>query len=111
MRNIIIPNLPLRWEGATRSYVPSLDLNPASKHGKLVHVTRGWHRPEEFADGIEAVRTHVINEASAEDYVLCVGDVVLTAAAMKFMCEKFGKVTLMRWDRVQREYEITEVEL
>lgn len=108
MRKVFIPSLPTRWDAATHSRVPSLDLNPAAKYGDLENMTDGDHH--DIQADIERIRIATA-EVRHDDLLLCVGDVILCAAAIAFISDQNGEVNVLRWDKVKRGYNIEEVTL
>lgn len=110
MRKVFIPSLPTRFDAATKERVPSLDLNPAAQYGELVKLVEGPVDGDNINEAIDQVKTG-INDCGIDDYILCVGDVVLTAAAIVVVCRWHGKANILRWDRVRRGYDVMEVNL
>lgn len=108
MRKVFIPSLPTRWDAATHSRVPSLDLNPAAKYGDLENMTDGDHH--DIQADIDQIRI-AADKIGPDDLILCVGDVILCAAAMAYVAADHGTVNILRWDKVKRGYNIEEVTL
>ena len=106
-RKVCIPSIPTRWDAATGSRVPSVDLNPASKYGDLVAMSDGvGNLHEQLAQVAESAETIAVG-----DLILCVGDVVLTAAAMAKVNARLCAVRLLRWDKQKHAYDAVEVSL
>ena len=101
-RNIFIPNMPTRFDVATQTRIPAIDLNPASKLGNLMLMA-----PNETIEEIEEAASLI----EKQDAILCVGDVVLTAAAIAYACKKNGSANLLRWDRNLHSYYEQEVSI
>lgn len=108
MPKVFIPSVPTRWDEATRGRVPSIDLNPAAQYGEL-HTLSDGQGP--FEDQLESVRLTAGEAIDKDDYILCVGDVVLTAAAIAIANAMNGVVNLLRWDREAKHYNVVTVEL
>lgn len=108
-RKVFIPCLPTRYDAATNSRVPSIDLNAAATFGELVTLTRA---PLEMTleKGIDKMYESALN-VRPDDLILCVGDVVFVAALIAYVCEENGTAKLLRWDKAERKYTITEVQL
>ena len=105
-QKVYIPSIPKRWDEATGSRVPSIDLNPAAQYGELKALSSNQEEP--LYKQIEQAKTN-IKGIDVDDYILCVGDIVLTAVAI---CEavKINKVVrLLRWDRKRHGYDEVEV--
>ena len=106
-KKVFIPNLPTRWDASTDSRVPSLDLNTASRFGSLVTITES---PIDTKTAIDMIR-FMVDKIDAEDYILCVGDVVLTAVAISYVCARNGVANVLRWDRKRKSYDLERIEL
>jgi hypothetical protein len=63
-----------------------------------------------FADQLADV-THKAESVQPNDLILCVGDVVLTAAAIARVNEINGRVHVLRWDKQRHGYDEIEVVL
>lgn len=109
-RKVYVPNLPTRWDAATRSRVPSFDLNAAAAFGELVVLSEGSLSSENINAVIDDVQRR--SEAiEPDDLVLMVGDVVVTAACLALACDNNKKVRVLRWEKNKRAYDIMEVAL
>jgi len=100
---VLIPQVPTRFDKVAGRRVPSVDLNPAARYGEFTELS--------VDGGIEELRSRFAVEARANDYILCVGDVVMVAAAISYACDAFGKARLLRWDKNRKTYDTMEVEL
>lgn len=110
MRKVFIPSLPTRFDAATQSRVPSLDLNPAAQFGELVKMVEGPVDKSNMQAAIDAIG-EAAQEIGPDDLVLCVGDFVLAAACIAYANDRNGAVNVLRWDKARRSYDILEVEL
>ena len=109
-RKVYVPNLPTRWDAATRSRVPSFDLNAAAAFGELVVLSEGPLSSDNINDVIDDVQQR--SEAiEPDDLVLMVGDVVVTAACLALACDNNKQVRVLRWEKNKRTYDIMEVSL
>ena len=108
MRKVFIPSLPTRFDAATNSRVPSLDLNPAAQYGKLVNMTEA--ETTDTQERIDQIRI-AADQIEVTDLILCVGDVVLCAAAIAYATADHGTVSVLRWDKQRHTYDIEEVTL
>lgn len=109
---VFIPHVPTRYDRVTQTRVPSFDLNPARQYGEFVCLLDADRTVSadtlpialsELADGME--------DFEPADVLLCVGDVVLIAAAIAYANEVHGKVRLLRWVKNRKSYELVEVSL
>lgn len=110
MRKVFIPSLPTRYDAATQSRVPSLDLNPAAQFGELVKMVEGPVDKDSIQSAINAI-AEAAQDIEPDDLVLCVGDFILAAACIAYACDRNGAVNVLRWDKNRRSYDILEVEL
>lgn len=107
---VYIPHLPTRYDRATESRVPSIDINPARQYGEFVRLLD----PEKnvhagmLADAIEEVGDNMA-DFNEEDAILAVGDVVLIAAAIAKANDIHGSCRVLRWDRTSKSYDLIEV--
>jgi len=106
-KKVFIPSIPTRWDAATESRVPSVDLNPAAKFGDLIAMSTGIGT---MHDQIEEVARKAQDITDA-DYILCVGDVVLTAVAISAADRRLGTITLLRWNKTRHAYNEVVVKL
>lgn len=102
---VFIPSLPTRFDIATNSRIPSIDLNPAAAFGELVHMTNEGDTIEEAMDKIHSA----VSTMDEDDYILAVGDVALIAAALVYANDRFSSAKLLQWSRKSHKYNIQEV--
>ena len=120
---VFVPSLPTRYDAATQKQVPSLDLNPATKHGTLKIITSG---PQATGDRLVAAIEACVAAASdvedgydyyEGDSVLAVGDSILQAAFIAKAVEglagdgTYHPVRVLRWDRKNNKYDEVEIEI
>lgn len=110
-RKVIVPHLPTRPDLVLKTRVPAVNINPATAYGEVVVLYSDFIRYDEMQNVVDEVLVKLDREASEEDYVVCVGDPVLTAAVTSRMNELFGKVNFLRWDRGAHSYDIIQVAL
>lgn len=107
---VYAPQLPSRYDAATKLWIPTLNMDPAKRYGELVvllppNANRMHTAPLTAAmrDGMEAF--------CEEDYLVCVGDPTLIAAAALIAARKTGgRLKMLRWDRLQGHYAPVEVQ-
>lgn len=109
---VYVPHVPSRYDPVTQRRVPVFDLQPATEFGILTFLVdlsqeiRGTLDPSLF----QGVKQR-IDSMTEDDYLLCMGDPILNAAAIKYATDKLGKIKVLRWDKSKKEYYHTEVEL
>lgn len=102
-----VPHLPTRWDAVTQSQVPSVDLNDATRFGEI----RTLSEPGTPRHQILASLPSLIKEVEPGDYVLCVGDVAICATTIALLLIRDIKVTLLRWDRPNKQYAVEHVSI
>jgi|AntRauTorcE11898_2_1112593.scaffolds.fasta_scaffold07893_1 hypothetical protein len=109
---VFIPQVPTRYDGILGRRVPTLNLSEARVHGQAVIMTDPEARmeTEDLPDALESIKT-AMAKFRPLDCILCVGDVVLLAAAITYAIDTHGSVRLLRWLKREKTYEMTEVTL
>jgi hypothetical protein len=107
--------VPMRFDVARQLRRPAIDLTPAREFGKacvLIQEGTDFDLTSMF-DMQPLVNQMVVamEDSLASDHVVAVGDPVLIAAAAGIQLDKFGSVTMLRWDRHTSKYKIMEFEL
>ena len=95
-----VPLLPTRWDEATQSRVPSMDLNPASKFGDI----RSLVDPNEPRDAVTDELNRQVDMIEFDDYILCVGDAAFVGITIAFALNHHGVAHILRWDRDTKSY-------
>lgn len=109
MPKVIVPNLPTRFDQATQKRVPSIDINSASRYGSFEFLVKDFDGDTETALPQVASR---MTDLEGQDYlILCVGDVIIIAAAIAYANEAAGFARLLRWNRHSKSYNIVEAVL
>lgn len=107
-----VPVIPTRYDRATDTRVPSIDLNTAERYGELFPMTPHDTvvTPENVQSLIECVKDRVA-EFDPEDYLLLCGDALLMSAALTYAVDQHGTIKVLRWDRRRKAYDVMEVTL
>lgn len=108
MPKVMIPNLPTRFDQATRQRVPSIDINPAAQYGEFAYLVN------DFNGDTDSALSELANQMDAmnpDDIILCVGDIVLIAAAIAYANDTFGAARILRWSRNKKSYDLLEITL
>ncbi len=101
---VFIVNLPTKYDRATDTIVPAVDINAATDFGELVVVNHGRVIDD---DGLEEAQNNwrkVRDDYRDEDYILTIGDVALLITATSDVMRRFGRVNLLRWNRELQSY-------
>lgn len=103
MPKVYAPQVPSKYDAATRLWVPSVNLTPASAFGEVVVMLPPNANRLHIAPLITALREQM-KEFSDEDYVIAVGDPSLIAAASCIAARKTGTLRILKWDRQTTSY-------
>lgn len=111
MPKVFIPQVPSRFDSGTNLWIPTVNIKPATRFGDVQIMLP----PAAARSGIDACR-EVIKEAmedyTAEDYLLALGDPTLYAIAAVYASRKSeGTLRMLKWDRLASNYVLEEVEL
>ena len=108
LKQVFIPNLPTRVDLASKTIVPSLDLNPAAPFGTMTKLSAGPIQPRDL-DALLDELADQAEKSESDDLILCVGDLSILAAFIHYMTNVHGIVNLMRWNRKEGTYDILEL--
>ena len=111
MPKVFIPQMPSRFDTATNLWIPTVNITPAKRFGDVVVVLP----PAASRGGIE-VCTHALRQAMEEytkaDFIVALGDPTLYAIAACFAAEQTGGLLrMLKWDRIEHDYLLVEVEV
>lgn len=108
---VYAPQQPSRFDSGYQLWMPTVDLTPACKFGKLQIML-----PPNFGMMVGAPLVDALKERMAgfraTDYLLAVGDPTLIAAAAGIAALRTGgRLQLLKWDRHTRDYIAIELRL
>jgi len=112
LKKVFIPSIPTRWDKATSTRVPTIDVNAASQFGDLILLVDEAAAGADIQSQIERIETGIDDELTdplGEYYLLCVGDIPLIAAAAHYIQDHHGFISLLRWDRIEQRYNVSEI--
>lgn len=112
MKNhVFVPHLPTRHDPVTKSFIPTINLQPATKIGSLFICN---DRPNDAQrEGFEAACCNIekdLENITRQDFVMMVGDASLCAFAVHIALKKTGQANMLRWNRDSREYDLLQLE-
>ena len=111
MSKVYVPQLPSRFDAATRLWIPSVNLFPAEKFGEIVTMLPPNANRLHTAPLVQALK-EAMADYTAEDFIVAVGDPSLIAAASCIAVRKTGGVLrMLKWDRHTSDYLPVEVQL
>lgn len=110
--NVYLPSVPTRYDPISNGRVASIDLKPAMKFGELVTLLDPQHgyREDQIHEAINELQEG-LRDFQPDDYLLCVGDPILIAAAIAYASDMQQSVKVLRWEKTRREYDCTEITL
>lgn len=103
MSNVFLPQLPSRFDTTLRTWIPTINIDGASKFGQ-VHVVLP---PDAARLGHSAMAEAVkkrMAEFKAGDYIIGVGDPAAIALCAIFAAQRSRAIRMLRWDRISRSY-------
>jgi len=113
---VYVPQLPARYDAALQLWVPSINIAPAEHWGATVMLfdQNASRAPTEAL--LPMMRERMAG-FRARDFVCCVGDPALIAAATVYAVQSIvghddvGPLRLLKWDRQARLYIQVEIHL
>lgn len=111
MPKVYAPQVPSRYDAATKLWIPSLNMEPAKAHGELVVMLPPNANRLHIAPLVVALREQM-KDFTAEDYLVAVGDPSLIACAACIAAKKNnGVLRLLKWDRQANTYLVVEAKV
>lgn len=94
--------------GKRRVYIPHIgyhEYDAAVRFGELVDLLRGRIALEN-SDRLEGRLQDLLADAEEDDYILISGNTLANVLATGYMAQRFGKVNLLVWDPMIRDYRL-----
>lgn len=108
---VYIPQEPSRWDERIAAQVPTMDFTPALRYGELVTCLPPNVSFHMAAPVIAAMKERMSGFAET-DYLIAVGSPLSIAISVGVALRKTGgKLNLLSWDRRERQYLNTRIEL
>lgn len=103
---VIIPQFPTRMgdNGPERSY---MDLTDAERYGRVVEVLSDTAKPF-TPSAIEELDEFMAN-TSADNWLLCIGNPTMIAAASGAFASIHGRLNLLQWQSRMKRYEAIQI--
>lgn len=103
---VYVVQQPATYDRATEKFIPKYDVTPAGQFGELVFlIPPGNIYRNRMASTLATLRA-ALKDATADDYLLAVGDPVAIATAVLVAgSHTGGKINLLKWDRLHATYE------
>lgn len=110
MSKVYAPQVPSKFDPATKLWVPSINLDPAKQFGEVVTMLPPNANRLHINPLVVALREQM-KDFSAEDYIVAVGDPSLIAAAACIAVKKTGGLLrILKWDRQTSSYIAVEAQ-
>jgi hypothetical protein len=104
MPKVYAPQVPSKYDAATKLWVPSINLDPAKQFGDLVVMLPPNANRLHINPLIVALREQM-KDFSAEDFIVAVGDPSLIAASACIAARRTGGLLrILKWDRQAGSY-------
>jgi hypothetical protein len=110
MSRVFIPQLPSRFDTALNAWIPTINIDPAKRFGEL-HVMLPPEASRLDVAAIVPMLKGMMQDYSAEDYVLAAGDPMVLSIVAVLATREAGVLRMLKWDRMQRMYQPVEVRL
>jgi len=104
MSKVYAPQVPSKYDPATKLWVPSINLEPANAFGEIVVMLPPNANRLHINPLIIALREQM-KDFTKDDYIIAVGDPSLIAAASCIAVRKTsGLLRILKWDRQTSSY-------
>lgn len=111
MPKVYAPQVPSKYDSATKLWLPSINLDPAKAFGELVVMLPPNANRLHVNPLISAIKEKM-KDFGPEDYVVAIGDPSLLAAAACIAVKKTGgTLRILKWDRQSSSYIAVEAEV
>lgn len=105
MPKVFVTQIPNRRDKETGALVPSINIGPAAEHGDVVVMMPAQASFFATGDLIEQIGNHLCAYNYEDgDAVVALGDPSVIAAAFAYLGAKFGRFTVLKWDRQLGKY-------
>lgn len=105
MAKVFITQVPNRRDEATKTFVPTVNISPASEYGDIVVMMPANAQFHATGDLIAQMRKHLKDyDYEAGDCIVSLGDPAIVAVAFGMLGAMFGKFTILKWDKHLSRY-------
>lgn len=104
MSKVYVPQVPSKYDPATKLWVPTVNLDHAKEFGEVVVMLPPNANRLHINPLITALREQM-KDFTEQDYIVAVGDPSLIAAAACIAVRKTnGLLRILKWDRLSSAY-------
>lgn len=108
---VYVPQVPSRYDQDIKSWVPTVNLDPALEFGEL-EVLLPPEAGRMPSSDLKELLARGIQNIKDTDWLLATGDPVIMGITMALAAQKLdGLLRILRWDKRSRSYEPVVVEL
>ena len=112
MPKVYVCQVPTKKDNATGSFVPTINIGPAEKHGEVVIMLPSNCSFYATADLVVQLKKKLEDYSFEEgDCLLATGDPSIIAAASAILGKQHGRMILLKWDRFEHTYVQSRIEL
>lgn len=105
MAKVFITQIPHRRDQETKALVPSVNIGPAHEHGDVVIMLPAQTSFYATADLIDNVSNHLQAYSFDDgDTLVAMGDPSVIAAACAYLGARFGRFSVLKWDKQLGKY-------
>lgn len=109
MRKVYVVQKPLRFDATIGDLVPTFDIEPALKFGKLVYLLSSSAGPFNMDRVIPELQKKLVN-FTQDDYLLLVGNPCLIGVTCTIAAGySGGDMNLLQWNGKLKEYKVVVV--
>lgn len=111
MPNVYVPQIPSRYDKGSGMWVPTVNISPAKKFGKIVELLAPEANRLHVAPLVTVLREKMKNFTS-DDMIIAVGDpsiIAITACIASKL--NGGNLKLLKWDRQTTDYILVEAKI
>lgn len=102
---VYVVQRPAYRDRKTGEWVYKFGLKAAEEHGRLVYLLPPGNLEQRDMDEAMARLRHRLEDYEAGDHLLAAGDPVAIAAAVLIAgLQTGGRVSLLKWDRIDQQY-------
>lgn len=110
MSTVYVPQEPSRFDPATETWVPTVNLRSASSYGEI-NIMLPPNISTLMPGPIVVALKEKMAKMQQDDYLVAIGDPTLIAIAAGIAFKKYGTINLLKWDRIQKSYSVSEIKL
>lgn len=112
MPKVYVCQVPTKKDKATDSFVPTINIGPAEKHGEVVIMMPSHCSFYATADLVVQLKNKLAAYSYEDgDSLLATGDPSIIATAAAILGKQHGKFNLLKWDKFEHMYVQSRIEL